>query len=522
MQRLGSDAPPFSHGSATAPLPRATGPAADSGSVETLVEAVWRIIRRHVVLILASTFITAAVAYLYSSSKPKQYTATAAVLFRSASDGLLSSGQGYVDPNRQAATNEGLLVLPVVAQRAARLMGGDRDPAAISAAVSVASSRDSDIVDINATTTDPAEAARIANAYGRAFRLFRQESARAEIDSAIALARSAEASLPVAERQGQRGQELRERITQLETAKDLQTGGAEVVQQAAAPSWPSAPTPRRDGILGAILGGLLGFTLAALRERWDRTVKSIEELEQIYNRPILARVPRSRALTGRREVSSRGEEAEVFRGLRSSLRYFNSDGSLRSLMVTSPLPGEGKSTVARQLAITMAAMGDQVVLVEADLHGRGAAQRPPGQPEPRGLSEVLIGESLAEALTAVAVPGDDGEAPRRLAVLTAGPVPPNPSELLEGERMREVLRDLEMDYDIVILDTPPLGVLSDALPLAALVSGIVVVGGISTTTRDAARDLTRQLALVDGPFLGVVANFMPVSNRAAGAYFAPR
>jgi receptor protein-tyrosine kinase len=490
------------------------------GGVETLLETVWRIIRRHPLLIIQAIVVTSMAAYFYSASKPKQYTATASVLFQSASDGLLSSGQGYVDPNRRAATNEGLLVLPVVAERAARLVEGDPDAETIAGAVDIASSREADIVDINATFTDPEGAARIANAYGRAFREFRQESARAEIDSALALARSAESSLSADDREGERGEDLRERIAQLEDAKSLQTGGAEVVQRASPPATPSAPRPKRNAVLGAILGALLGFALAALRERWDRTVKTVEEVEQIYYRPILARIPRSRALGGRRELPTRGEEAEAFRILRSSLRYFKVDGALRSLMITSGLPGEGKSTVARQLAVTMAAMGDRVVLVEADLHGRTAGPTPPGFRQSSGLSDVLIGDPLDDALTAVAVAGDDGEGPRHLTVLASGPVPPNPSELLEGDRMREVLRELELLYDIVILDTPPLGVLSDALSLATLVGGVVVVTGISIATRDASRDLTRQLALIGAAVLGLVANLVPPTNRAAGSYYA--
>jgi capsular exopolysaccharide synthesis family protein len=241
---------------------------------------------------------------------------------------------------------------------------------------------------------------------------------------------------------------------------------------------------------------------------------------------VLARIPRSRSL-GRRAQSARGkdaltkasgfsEEAEAFRTLRANLRYFNVDRQVRSMLVASPLPGDGKSTVAHFLALTMAAMGDRVVLIDADLR-----KADPQAPDPRseGLSLVLAGFDLDEALTEMPVAYDPvSEESRSLVRLPSGPLPPNPTELLESARMRWVLGELERRFDVVLIDSPALASVSDALALVPLVSDVIIVSGFSQTTRKAALGLRKQVTLLGGHPLGVVANFWSPEGR--GDYYS--
>jgi capsular exopolysaccharide synthesis family protein len=209
-----------------------------------------------------------------------------------------------------------------------------------------------------------------------------------------------------------------------------------------------------------------------------------------------------------------GADIEAFRSLRASLRYYSVGRSLNSLLITSPAPEDGKSTVARGLATTMAQMGDNVVLVETDLRkGDGRSGFSAG--DPIGLSGVLVGDDLDTALHYVSVDGRDGEE-RQLAVLPSGPNPPNPSQLLESRRMAEVLEELTHRYDVVVLDSPPLTAVSDALALIHETSGVIVVGRLRHSTRDASLDLRKQLAMTNAPVLGVVANFAPV--KTSGYY----
>ena len=137
-----------------------------------------------------------------------------------------------------------------------------------------------------------------------------------------------------------------------------------------------------------------------------------------------------------------------------------------------------------------------------------------------GLSSVLIGADLEDALERVdLVDGTGTEETRYLTLLRGGPQPPNPSELLESARMQDVLDRLSAGFDIVIIDTPPVGLMSDALSLFGLVSGIVVVSALGKTTYDSVHDVVRQVDLVGGHLLGVVANFAPPSDRSGSAYY---
>src|SRR5262249_3541903 len=157
-------------------------------------------------------------------------------------------------------------------------------------------------------------------------------------------------------------------------------------------------------------------------------------------------------------------EVEAFRTLRANLRYFNVDGRLDSILVVSPLAGDGKSTVADFLAMTMASMGDSVILVETDLHkGEGSM----------GLSSVLAGADLDSAIVEAARGASERGQARSLHMLPAGPAPPNPFELLESQRMEEVLAELRNRYALVLIDSPALSAVSDALALVPKVSGVL-------------------------------------------------
>jgi len=485
---------------------------------ESAFDSALEILQRRWKIILASIVLVAGVAYLYSSRQEKQYSTTASILFRDDVEAVAGGGSDFTDPEREAATNEALLSLPVVANGAARILGDGISPGQVASSIKVESSRESDIVDIKATTADPKLSARMVNAYGRAFIDFRRTGARERIDEAIAGARNALSALTDAQRASQAGTDLAQRINQLETTRSLQTGGADLVQLAGEPSAPSSPKPMRTGILGAILGTILGFLLAALRERRDNSIKDVGELEGAFGRPVIAEIPRSQALARDGMEPLGGEESEAFRMLRSSLRYFSVDSAMRSLLIASSAAGEGKSTVARRLAETMAAMGDSVVLVEADMH-RPSSFTFGQDSDELGLSTVLTGRDLNDSLAEFPLRSASGGEERTLAVLRNGPLPPNASELLDSERMREVLLELHGRFDMVIVDSPPLPIVSDALPLINQVDGVLAVSAVGLTKQEGIRDFLRLIGLHDGDLLGVVVNFAGRSDRSAGAYY---
>jgi capsular exopolysaccharide synthesis family protein len=408
-------------------------------------------------------------------------------------------------------------------------------------AVSISSSPDDDLVGVSATAPTPRAAMTLANAYAGAFISLQDASNLTDVQRRLRVYDDYYNSLPASQRNGPRGLRLQQRLDNLRISQALQTDSQEpsarIMQAAELPTAPSAPRTKRNVALGVILGLLIGFALAAALERLDRRIKTVEELEQITGLPVLARIPRVRSL-GKRlrsrggvsDVLRQGAGAEAFRSLRASLRYFNVDGDLRSLLVVSPDAQDGKSTVAACLAATLAQRGDHVALVETDLHkpadhkGRGGgttaavAVGAGGQQHRTGLSTVLAGGDLSEALIPSPTYGNDGMI-RPLSVLPSGPVPPNPSELLESQRMREVMKALSERFDLVLYDSPATAAVSDALPLVPETTGVIVVSRLHHTSRDRVRDLLKQLSLLHAHVLGVVANCSDVPKRRGYDYY---
>jgi capsular exopolysaccharide synthesis family protein len=187
------------------------------------------------------------------------------------------------------------------------------------------------------------------------------------------------------------------------------------------------------------------------------------------------------------------------------LHYSDRIGKVRSLMVTSAASGEGKSTIAWHLACAAGSSGMRVLLIEADLRHGGTGTVLAGNRD-KGLSFVLFGQDLAENTISGSEIGDESVVPPGLTLLPSGPQPPNTVKALASDRMREVIATGERDYDLVVLDTPPLATVSDAVPLLKEVDGVIPVARLGTTMRDGATALRRMLTELDAPVVGIVVN----------------
>lgn len=466
------------------------------------LEKWWTVLRRRKWAVIQVFVIIPLAAFLITLTQEEKYTATATLLFQSSTLG--SEEETFLtDPDRIAATNVDLASLPVVAERTAEELGIDREE--VEKKVEVEASATSELADIKATSRDPEAAAETANAYAEAYIQFRRSSNLRQIEDAVKQIEASLRKLSPSELEGPRGVELRDQLDRLKVAGSLQTGNAELVQRATPPTEPSSPDLKLNLFLAFVLAAAVAVGLAALLERIDKAVRDVSELEQLYGLPVLARIPRSKALSGDEhkitDLVGKFGEIEAFRTLRANLGYFNFDGTINSVLIVSPLAGDGKSTVAEFLAMTMASMGDSVILVETDLHkGEG----------PVGLSNVLAGGDLRAAIVEEDLGVSERGRPRTLHKLPGGPPPPNPFELLESERMSAVLEELQSMYDLVLLDSPALSAVSDALALVPKVSGVLVIGAIGHTSRNAATELRKQLVLARGNPLGVVANFTPM------------
>lgn len=493
--------PLISHPPAGAPTSRRTG-----------LDSALRALRRRLWPVLICAVLVPVAAFAWSTTRPSLYTARADLLLRDLNlDQKLFGASSFgsnTDPQREADTNLKLVSLPAVAtQTAARLRLA---PDLVAGMITVASEGQSDLIGVSVTGEDPAMAARVANAFAQQYIAFRRSADRSQVEGAITLIQGDLARLSPTEQQGPRGQSLARQVQQLRVLAALQTGNAELVQQARRPAAASSPTPKRDAVVGLVAGLLLGLALAFLLERLDTRLKESEDVEEAFGLPVLTELPESRTVGGQRHgpVISDGPEAEAFALLRASLRYFTVEGEIRSVVVTSPAPQDGKTTVALNLAVAAARAGEDVLLIEADLRRPQLAKRLE-LPPVTGLSGALsrggaIGDAVVEVELPAAAKGDERH--MRIDVLQAGPIPPNPAQLLESPAMRSLLDEAERLWDLVILDTPPTSAVPDTLPLMSWASAVVVVCRLGRTRRGAAATVRRQLDALQAGALGVVIN----------------
>ncbi len=299
---------------------------------------------------------------------------------------------------------------------------------------------------------------------------------------------------------------------------NTQTRVGDIVQPATLPSSPSSPSHVRDGALGLIVGLALGTGWALLRERLDDRIKSQSELERRLGAPVLAAVSHVPAWRDAGDAvvvtltDPKSPVSEAYRTLRTNLQFLASKQDLRTIVITSPTAGDGKTATAVNLAVAMAQADQRVVVVSADLR-RPRLHRFLDLPNDTGLSLVLSGAN--EVREAARVPGV-----RNLRVIPSGPVPPNPAELLQGSRMQEILGQLREFADVVVIDTPPVLAVADASILASRVDGTLLVVNADSASRTATSQARRQLENAGARIIGAVLNnFDPAAADTYPYYY---
>lgn len=286
-----------------------------------------------------------------------------------------------------------------------------------------------------------------------------------------------------------------------------------VIKPAAAPPLPSAPNTKLNLLLGLTLGLATGVGTAVLRSTLDNRIRGEQDLRQVTDSPLLGGISFDQDATRKpllTQASPQSPRAESFRQLRTNLQFANVSGKAKTVLVTSSLPGEGKSTTATNLAIALAQAGQTVCLIDADLR-RPMVSEYLGIDRNAGLTTALV--SATDINSLLQPWGEDN-----LFVLTSGQIPPNPSELLGSEEMKDLITSLEQVFDTIIIDAPPLLPVTDAAVLSQHVSGVVlVVGAQKLRTQDLQKSLTA-LEMVGANVLGVVLNRLPVKGPDAYAY----
>jgi succinoglycan biosynthesis transport protein ExoP len=289
----------------------------------------------------------------------------------------------------------------------------------------------------------------------------------------------------------------------------------ETVQPAQVDPEQVSPSVVRNVALGAFLGLLVGLAWALARLRLDRTVRTAQQVQALTGRGLLGSVPEDPQLELQHVVAGRGDAdrsvaAERIRAIRTSLQYVSVDHPPKVVVVTSSVPGEGKTTVAVNLAAALAQTGRRVVFVEADLREPRAISYL-GLISGVGLTNILAGTATLEDV--VQHWGEDD-----LAVIAAGPTPAHPSELLGSARMRTLVEALRSDYDHVVIDSPPLLPVTDAAVLGVVADGYLLTARYGVTRQEQLAAAADTLAGVDATVLGVVLNRTPRPSKGQDGY----
>ena len=486
--------------------------------------------------ILLAVAATTALTYYYYDQQPRQYRASTSIFIQTSElERALNQAAGYTD-DRSTANQASLLMTSVVAKRVASRVGYTGNPRALFRQLTATPRSGQDFIDLTVTSTDPRDAARLANAFAQAFIETTSDELRAKVVRARRAAERELATTPRNDLTRTSRESLQSRIRQLQAVESLPSGNAEQVDPAQPNPVPFTPKPRRNALFAAVLALVLAVAAAFGLNRFDRRIRTLDDLETAFKLPLLAALPRvgdpSPAVGD--EVTIAPRFREVCRSLRTNIELASLDRRLRTLLVISGVSGEGKSTVIRNLAIVYAEAGSRVGVVEADVRRPSLSRLfrlDPGE----GLTDVMSGRiSREDAFQAVdwtrfardeagnADMGDDAAIDRggvdgEIWLLRSGAEPPNPPVLLGSERMRELLSDLRDDFDIVLIDSAPLLVVSDAVPLISAADGTIVVARLGETLRDAAKRVGDVLSRIpSGNPLGVVANQVSQSEVAGG------
>ena len=315
---------------------------------------------------------------------------------------------------------------------------------------------------------------------------------------------------------------LQTKLDQLQIDQAITTGGAEIVTHARVPTSPVSPRPVRTGLLALVIGLVVGTAAAFGREYLDDSVKTREDMSRLTGgRPVLGVIPVSGDTAdglGTEVVSltqPQSSAAEAYRSLSTAIQFLALDTPVVTIEVTSPGPREGKTTTVANLAVAMARVGQRVVIVCCDLR-RPRVHEFFDVDGSQGLTSVILGKApLSSVLRPV--PGQS-----RLVVLPAGPLPPNPAEILSSWRFAEVMTSLQEHADVVLVDAPPVLPVTDAMVLSGRVDATLLVAVSGVTTRQEVTRAIELLSQVGAPVVGTVLNGVePAREYGYGAYLQP-
>lgn len=496
------------------------GAAQDRSAAQQLQETFWRI-RKHAWIVVLTAAVAVALTVYFTQRQPWTYASEAKVLVKNPT--LSASSYGY--PVVNISTESEVARSRAVAAVAAESLGTRTSPDALLGGLSVENPAETDILVFRYVALSPELAQQRAQAFADAYLEYRRESAITEVvqitegfQARIAEARtqlrsvndrltrsvseSESLTLQVrAQALGQQIESLKQQLAQFSLPSMLQTG--HVVESAGAAS-ASSPPLTRNGVAALVLGAGLGMAIALLRDRLDRRVRDAAQLSYEVGAPVLAAIPTASAWRKRKDpfiavmMDPEGQAAESYRRLAANVMFAETHRDVRSILVTSAQAGEGKTATTANLGVALARAGRKVLMVSADLR-RPRLHMFFKAGNTVGLSKILLqGANYSESLWWTGITD--------LRLLPAGPPAEEPTRLLGSPAMESLILSLKEDADIVLIDSPPLLPVADAMLIAPFVDSVLFVADATKTSYPSAAAARLMLDQIDVGVFGAVLN----------------
>src|SRR6266566_112970 len=497
----------------------------EASPLQSYLTVLWR--RKSVVI--QPIVIVPLVALLLTHFQAAKYQSSAEVLLNRTD--IAAALTGIQDPTaaqapeRLAATQAELARVPTIARRAVESVGLRAGPEYLLGESSVTAHPDADLLEFQVTDRSPALAGRLATAYAREFTLYQSDLEQQQIRSALSdISRRLHVLAVAGQQASPLYTDLVQRRTQLTTLQALQTAGSAVVRDAV-PGVKVAPRVFRNVVLALAIGLILGIGLGFLYDALDPRVWSAPEAAASLGLPLLGRIPRLKkgsSLVMANDPHSRG--AEAFRMLSANLDFADEEKRAGTILVTSAVPGEGKSTTTANLAIALARKDHHVVVVDLDLRGPSLDGffSLNGQP---GLTDVALGRiELEEAISGARKPRNGTDADTRpawrqgepggvLEFVPAGPVSFEPGEFVTRPAVGSIIRQLGTRADFVLIDSAPMLSAGDPAVLSRYVDAAIVVVRLDGVRQATLAELRRSLDTLHCEKLGVVVSFADEGER---------